>query len=143
MFAHNAVTAHDTGHRVDCAEALRVLGRGEHLLECDDLPLEVEHGFPLLTVVPVLGSNVGEVQLVFLLGATTIASYSLRPRPIASRPSSASPPPASPQTPFFFREFKQTFGSVEGELAATQRGESLHWSNSCRRHWAAGEPPQP
>jgi hypothetical protein len=62
--------ADDTDHRVDCAKALQVLGRGEHLLESDDLPLEVEHDFPLLTVFPVLGSTVEEGQLVFLLGST-------------------------------------------------------------------------
>jgi hypothetical protein len=67
MFAHNAITSHDTGHRVDCAEVVRVLGRGEHFLECDNLPLEVEHDFPLPTVALAL---VGEVQLVFLLGAS-------------------------------------------------------------------------
>ncbi len=62
--------ADDTDHRVDCAKALQVLGRGAHLLESDDLPLEVEQDFPLLTVFPVLGSTVEEGQLVFLLGAT-------------------------------------------------------------------------
>jgi hypothetical protein len=63
-------TADDTDHRVGCAKALQILGRGEHLLETADLPLEVEHDFPLLTVFPVLGSRVEEGQLVFLLGST-------------------------------------------------------------------------
>lgn len=62
--------ADDTDHRVGCAKALQVLGRGEHLLESGDLPLEVELDFPLLTVFPVLGSRVEGGQLVFLLGST-------------------------------------------------------------------------
>lgn len=60
----------DTDHRVGCAKALEILGRGMHLLGSADLPLEVELDFPLLTVFPVLGSRVEDGQLVFLLGST-------------------------------------------------------------------------
>ena len=63
-------TADDTDHRVGCAKALEILGRGQHLLGPADLPLEVEHDFPLLTAFPVLGFQVEDGQLVFLLGMT-------------------------------------------------------------------------
>lgn len=61
--------ADDTDHRVGCAKALQVLDRGVVLLGSTDLPLEVEHDFPLLTVFPVLGSVVEGGERVFLLGA--------------------------------------------------------------------------
>ena len=61
--------ADDTDHRVDCAKALQILDRGRPLLGSADLPLEVEHDFPLLTVFPVLGSVVEGGERVFLLGA--------------------------------------------------------------------------
>lgn len=63
-------SADDTDHRVGCAKALQVLGRGESLLGSDELPLEVEHDFPLLTAFPVLGCKVEPEGLVFLLGST-------------------------------------------------------------------------
>jgi len=63
-------SADDTDHRVGCAKALEVLGRGQSLLGSDQLPLEVEMDFPLLTVFPVLGSTVEDDTLVFLLGTT-------------------------------------------------------------------------
>ena len=62
--------ADDTEHRVGCAKALQVLERGVGLLGATDLPIEVEHDFPLLTVFPVLGSVVEGGERVFLLGAT-------------------------------------------------------------------------
>jgi hypothetical protein len=61
--------ADDTEHRVGCAKALQVLERGVGLLGSTDLPIEVEHDFPLLTVFPVLGSVVEGGERVFLLGA--------------------------------------------------------------------------
>jgi len=62
--------ADDTEHRMGCAKALAILGRGESLLGSDQLPLEVEMDFPLLTAFPVLGSVVEDGALVFLLGTT-------------------------------------------------------------------------
>ncbi len=62
--------ADDTDHRVGCAKALEILGRGQHLLGAEDLPLEIEHDFPLLTAFPVLGFREADGQLVFLLGMT-------------------------------------------------------------------------
>jgi hypothetical protein len=61
--------ADDTEHRVGCAKALQVLERGVGLFGSTDLPIEVEHDFPLLTVFPVLGSVVEGGERVFLLGA--------------------------------------------------------------------------
>ena len=62
-------TADDTDHRVDCAKGAQVLERGAALLGSTDLPLEVEHDFPLLTVFPVVGSVVEDGARVFLLSA--------------------------------------------------------------------------
>ena len=50
--------ADDTDHRVGCAKALQVLDRGAGLVGATDVPLEVEHDFPFLTVFPVVGSVV-------------------------------------------------------------------------------------
>ena len=61
-------TADDTDHRVGCAKALQILGRGAELLGGVDLPLEVEYDFPLLTVFPVVGSVVEGRERVFILG---------------------------------------------------------------------------
>jgi len=55
---------------VGCAKALQVLERGVGLLGSTDLPIEVEHDFPLLTIFPVLGSVVEGGERVFLLGST-------------------------------------------------------------------------
>jgi hypothetical protein len=62
-------TADDTDHRVGCAKALQVLGRGAELVGSTALPLEVEYDFPLLTVFPVLGSVVEGQERIILLGA--------------------------------------------------------------------------
>jgi hypothetical protein len=62
-------TADDTDHRVGCAKALQILGRGADLVGRTDLPLEVEYDFPLLTVFPVLGSVVEGNERIFLLGS--------------------------------------------------------------------------
>lgn len=61
-------TADDTEHRVSCAKGAQVLERGAALLGAVDLPLEIEHDFPLLTVFPVVGSVVEDGARVFLLG---------------------------------------------------------------------------
>lgn len=63
-------TADDTEHRVGCAKAAQIIGRGEELLGSADLPLEVEYDFPFLTVFPVVGSVVENGERVFLLGVT-------------------------------------------------------------------------
>jgi len=59
----------DTDHRVGCAKALQVIGRGAELVGSTALPLEVEYDLPFLTVFPVLGSVVEGDQRIFLLGA--------------------------------------------------------------------------
>lgn len=82
-------TADDTDHRVDCAKAAQVLERGTALLGSTDLPLEVEHDFPLLTVFPVVGSIVEDGARVFLLG--TLKTDCLAPEictPKACQPGS-------------------------------------------------------
>jgi hypothetical protein len=82
-------TADDTDHRVDCAKAAQVLERGTVLLGSTDLPLEVEHDFPLLTVFPVVGSIVEDGARVFLLG--TLKTDCLAPEictPKACQPGS-------------------------------------------------------
>ena len=61
--------ADDTDHRVGCAKALQVLGRGAELVPDGRVPIEVELDFPLLTIFPVLGSVVEGQERVFLLGA--------------------------------------------------------------------------
>ncbi len=82
-------TADDTDHRVGCARAAQVLERGKALLGSTDLPLEVEHDFPLLTVFPVVGSIVEDGARVFLLG--TLKTDCLAPEictPKACQPGS-------------------------------------------------------
>ena len=82
-------TADDTDHRVDCAKAAQVLERGTVLLGSTDLPLEVEHDFPLLTVFPVVGSIVEDGARVSLLG--TLKTDCLAPEictPKACQPGS-------------------------------------------------------
>jgi hypothetical protein len=61
--------ADDTDHRVGCAKALQVLDRGAGLVGATDVPLEVEHDFPFLTVFPVVGSVVEGGERIFLLAA--------------------------------------------------------------------------
>lgn len=61
--------ADDTDHRVDCAKALQVLNRGADLVGSTNLPIEVEHDFPLLTLFPVVGSVVEANERIFLLTA--------------------------------------------------------------------------
>ena len=61
--------ADDTDHRVGCAKALQVLDRGAALVGVTDVPLEVEHDFPFLTVFPVVGSVVEGAERIFLLAA--------------------------------------------------------------------------
>ena len=61
--------ADDTDHRVGCAKALQVLDRGAGLVGATDVPLEVEHDFPFLTVFPVVGSVVEGGDRIFLLAA--------------------------------------------------------------------------
>lgn len=63
-------SADDTEHRVGCAKALQILERGVALLGSTELPLEVEHDFPLLTAFPVIGSVVEGSDRVFILGMT-------------------------------------------------------------------------
>lgn len=61
--------ADDTDHRVGCAKALQVLNRGADLVGSTNLPIEVEHDFPLLTLFPVVGSVVEGNERIFLLAA--------------------------------------------------------------------------
>lgn len=59
--------ADDTDHRVGCAKALQILGRGADLVVSNGLPMEVEFDFPLLTLFAVVGSVVEGAERVFLL----------------------------------------------------------------------------
>jgi hypothetical protein len=82
-------TADDTDHRVGCVKAAQILERGAALLGSVDLPLEVEHDFPLLTVFPVVGSVVEDGARVFILG--TLQADCLAPEvclPKACQPGS-------------------------------------------------------
>lgn len=84
-------SADDTEHRVGCAKALQVLARGAELIGEVDLPLEVEHDFPLLTVFPVIGSVVEGRERIFLLGtrkADCLAPDVCLPQANACRPGS-------------------------------------------------------
>jgi len=60
-------TADDTDHRVGCAKAIQILGRGADLVGSTDLPMEVEFDFPLLTLFAVVGSVVEGSERIFLL----------------------------------------------------------------------------
>ena len=46
-----------------------MLERGAGLVGVTDVPLEVEHDFPFLTVFPVVGSVVEGAERIFLLAA--------------------------------------------------------------------------
>ncbi len=60
-------TADDTDHRVGCAKAIQILGRGADLVGSTDLPMEVEFDFPLLTLFTVVGAVVEGNERIFLL----------------------------------------------------------------------------
>ena len=82
-------TADDTDHRVGCARAAQVLERGSALLGSTDLPLEVEHDFPLLTVFDNRADDREDGARVFLLG--TLKTDCLAPEictPKACQPGS-------------------------------------------------------
>ena len=83
--------ADDTDHRVGCAKALQILGRGAELVGSTDLPMEVEYDFPLLTLFPVVGSVVEGGERIFLLGsrkADCLAPDVCLPKPNACQPGS-------------------------------------------------------
>ena len=61
-----------------CAKGAQVLDRGVALLGSVDLPLEIEHDFPLLTVFPVVGSVVEDGARVRAWLVTTAKRETLR-----------------------------------------------------------------
>ena len=60
--------ADDTAHRLDAGTLLKILGKGEQILETDTLDVEVEHEAPFISHFPIASAEAEDGALFLRLG---------------------------------------------------------------------------